>query len=50
MLADGTELRVQRPLHLGPVGEDVSHGAAMLVEVQMEAVGMNLRTVCDLEH
>ena len=44
------ELRVQRPLIFHPVGEDVSHGATVLVEAQVEAVGVDLGTVRDLEH
>lgn len=47
---DVLELCVQRPLILGPVGEDVSHGAAVPVEAQVEAVGVDLRTICDLKH
>lgn len=43
------QLGVQRPLVVGPVGEDVSHGAAGLVETQVEAAGVNLRTICDFK-
>lgn len=44
------ELGVQGPLIFHPVGEDVSHGAAVLVKAKVEAIGVDLRTVCDLEH
>lgn len=44
------QLAVQMPLVFSPVGEDVSHGAAHLVEAQVEAIGVDLRTVCDFKH
>lgn len=50
MLIYVLQLCVQRPLIFSPVGEDVSHGAAGLVEEQMEAIGVNLGTVCDFKH
>lgn len=50
MLIEELQLGVQRPLVLGPVGEDVSHRAAAFVKANVEAVGVDLRTVCDLKH
>lgn len=51
MLGGAGELReVQGPLVLQPVGEDVAHGAAGLVEAQVEAVGVDLGAVCHLKH
>lgn len=44
------QLRVQWPLILSPVRQDVSHRAGGLVKTQVEAVGMNLRTVSDFKH
>ena len=44
------QLCVQWPLILSPVRQDVSHRATGLVKTQVEAVGMNLRTVCDFKH
>lgn len=43
------QLGVQRPLVVGPVGEDVAHGAAGFVETQVETTGVNLRTICDFK-
>lgn len=42
--------RGHRPLHLHPVRQDVSHGATGLVKLDMEVVGVNLRTVCDFKY
>lgn len=50
MLIDVFQRHIQRPLIFSPVGEDVSHRATGLVEAKVEAVGVNLRTVCDLKH
>ena len=51
MFADaGDLLEVQGSLLLHPVGEDVPHGAALLVEAQVEPVGVDLGAVRHLEH
>lgn len=43
------QLGVQWPLVIGPVGKDVAHGAAGLVETQVETIGVNLRAICDFK-
>lgn len=43
-------LCIQRPPVFSPVGQNVPHGAARLVEAQVESIGVDLRTVCDLKH
>ncbi len=50
MLINVLQLGVHRLLIFSPVGEDVSHGATGLVEAYVEAIGVNLRTVCDFKH
>lgn len=43
------QLGVQWPLVGGPVGKDVTHGATVLVEAQVEAIGVNLGAICDFK-
>lgn len=50
MLFHAIQMCIQKPLIFSPVGEDISHGATGLIEAQVEAIGVNLRRVCDLEH